>query len=209
MTHTLHREGSVEALSKDYIVFAIASKGVNTEGSKEKLQKIFNIFQRHHPLNTGTAKAGSMFSLGSTAAVYDAIVDNEVVHGVFDSQATLVEVLRELKQEDLGLSIVVSGLSDHVCKCAREAGLEPHSSAQSLGIWGKTDLLPEPKVLEIATMCGHGLTSFTLIRELAKSVKDGSMTAEEAARRLAEPCVCGVFNPQRAAVLIQEIAADL
>lgn len=207
MTHSLHREGTLESLEKDYVIFAMPSSGLNHQGSCEKLQKVFEIFEKYQPLNIGDAKGGSMYSLGSVEKVRQGIQENELVHAVFNSRETLLEVLKELKKEDLGLSVTISGLDNHVCKCIHEAGLEPHTTAQSAGIWGKTELLPEFKVLEISTMCGHGLVSFNLITQLADKVKKGKLTAEEAAKKLAMPCVCGIFNTERAAVLIKEFVA--
>ncbi|MDR3563673.1 MAG: hypothetical protein P4N59_19875 [Negativicutes bacterium] len=205
MTHTLHRQGSVESLEKDYVVFAMPSSGLNHQGSLEKLLKVYEIFMQYNPINIGDSKSGSRYSLGSADAVREVIQENELVHAVFNSRQTVLEVLKELKKEDLGLSIVVSGLNDEVCQCVKDAGLDPHTVAQSLGIWGRTDLLPKPKILEIATMCGHGLVSYQLISELADQVAKGKITAEEAGRQLAKPCICGVYNPERAASLIREL----
>jgi hypothetical protein len=43
MTHTLHRQGSTESLEKDYVVFAMPSSGLNSQGSKPKIEKVFEI----------------------------------------------------------------------------------------------------------------------------------------------------------------------
>lgn len=204
MTHTLHRQGTLESLAKDYTILAQPETGLNSAGSKEKLEKCLEILMRHNPVNIGDSKGGSRFSLGSDEAVRDIIVENELVHAVYRTREQTIAVLKDLKEEDLGLSVVVQGLTDHVCKCAEESGLKPHTIAISLGIWGNQSYLPEQKVLEIGTMCGHGLVSYNVVRELADKVKRGRMTAEKAGEKLAQPCICGVFNPERAAELIQE-----
>lgn len=206
MTHTLHRQGDVESLKKDYAMFAMPSSGLNSEGSKEKLLKCYEIFMKYDPVNVGDSKGGSQFSLGSAEAVKEAIVENELIQAVFRSREQLINVLRDLKEADLGLSVTISGLIDHVDKCCQETGLEMHTINNSLGVWGDKDRLPDDKVLEISTMCGHGLVSFNLIFDLAEKVKKGKLSPEKAGEKLAEPCICGVFNPARAAELIEEMS---
>jgi hypothetical protein len=205
MTHTLHRQGTMESLEKDYVVFAMPSSGLNSAGSKPKLEKAFEILKRHDPVNIGDSKGGSRFSLGSDEAVRAILVENELVHAVFRSRKQVIRALKDLKDADLGLSVTVSGLMDHVHECCGQVGLDPHTIVMSLGIWGKTDPLPEEKIQRVATMCGHGLVSYNLIRELAQEVKAGRMTARRAGEMLAKPCICGVFNPERAAELIMEL----
>ena len=206
MTHTLHRQGSLESLEHDYVIFAMPSSGLTSAGSKPKLDKVFEILSRHNPVNIGDSKGGSRFSLGGDDKVKDIIVENELVHGVFRSREQVIAVLKDLEKADLGLCITVSGLMHAVEECCGQAGLTPHTLVSSLGIWGKTALLPSTEVQEIATMCGHGLVSFNLISELAAQVQRKEITPEKAAATLARPCICGVFNPARAAELLAEFS---
>jgi hypothetical protein len=205
MTHTLHRQGSTESLEKDYVVFAMPSSGLNSEGSKPKLEKVYEILKKYNPVNIGDSKGGSRFSLGSDEAVRRILVENELVHAVYRSREQVIRVLKELKDEDLGLSVTVSGLTEAIHDCCRKVGLTPHTIVMSMGIWGRTDLLPAEKIQKVATMCGHGLVSYNLVRELADEVKKGRMTARKAGEMLAKPCICGIFNPERAAELIEEL----
>lgn len=205
MTHTLHRQGSTESLEKDFVVFAMPSSGLNSAGSKPKLEKVFEILRRYNPANIGDSKGGSRFSLGGDEAVREILVENELVHAVYRSREQVIKVLRDLKDEDLGLSVTVSGLMESVHECCNKVGLTPHTIVMSLGIWGRTDLLAEEKIQRVATMCGHGLVSYNLIRELARQVKEGRLTARKAGEMLAKPCICGIFNPERAAELIEEL----
>ena len=205
MTHTLHRQGSMESLEKDYVIFAMPSSGLNSEGSKPKLEKVYEILKRYNPVNVGDSKGGSRFSLGSDEAVRQILVENELVHAVYRSREQVIAVLRDLKKEDLGLSVTVSGLTEAIHHCCRQADLTPHTIVMSLGIWGRMDLLPEEKIQKVSTMCGHGLVSYNLVRELADEVKKGRLTARKAGEMLAKPCICGVFNPERAAELIEEL----
>ncbi len=105
-------------------------------------------------------------------------------------------------QADLGISITVSGLLEEVQTCCRKGGIERHSVEHSLGIWGAKDRLPEREILEVNTLCGHGLVSFNLIRKMVEYVRLRRLTAKEAARTLAKCCECGVFNPVRAEQLL-------
>lgn len=204
MSHTLHRQGSVQELERDYVVFAMPASGINSKGSKQKLDKVYQILLSHDPVNIGDSKGGSRFSLGSDQAVEDIIVENELVHGVFRSAEKVIAVLKDLKEADLGLSVTVSGLTHRTEQCCAKAELTPHTIVQSLGVEGRLEMLPDERVMRIATMCGHGLVSFNLILDLAAKVKRGSLTAEKAGEILAKPCICGVFNPKRATEIISE-----
>ena len=79
--------------------------------------------------------------------------------------------------------------------------------AQSLGVWGKTELLPSKEVLEITTMCGHAMVAANWVEKMIEDIKKGKTTPEKAAEKLAKPCECGIFNPTRAAELLAAAAA--
>ncbi|MEJ2135938.1 MAG: hypothetical protein P8X86_11905 [Desulfofustis sp.] len=207
MTHTLHRQGHEESLAGDYTILAMPSSGLNSEGSLEKLSKALDIFLKYDPVNIGDSKGGSRFSLGSDESVKKILVDNELVHAVYRTKEQLANVLVALREADLGLSVTIGGLVDNLEECCSKAELKPHTIVQSLGVMGKVEKLPESEVLEIATMCGHHLVSFDLINTLSKKVAKGKITSEKAGRKLAKCCICGVFNPARAAEIIEEVAS--
>jgi hypothetical protein len=86
-------------------------------------------------------------------------------------------------------------------------GLKPHTVNISLGVWGRTDLLSkDSEVIDTLTMCGHALISRNLVYKLAKDVKRERISPEEAGRILARCCTCGVFNPIRAAELVESLS---
>ena len=87
---------------------------------------------------------------------------------------------------------------------AGDVGLKPHTALLSLGFHGKKELLPEEEVLEITTMCGHGLVATHLVEEVVQKVKSGALTSEKAAMLLAQPCPCGIFNLDRCVELLNE-----
>ena len=100
----------------------------------------------------------------------------------------------------------MSGIFESVDECLEEAGLKHHTANFSLGIWGKTEKLPSDDILEVTTMCGHGLISTNLVKTTVEEIKAGTKTSEEAAKTLAPNCTCGIFNPARAAKLLAATA---
>ncbi len=204
MTHSLHRRGSAESLSEDYVILFIPAKGINDDGHELKLQKFLHIVQRYDPKNIGAITIGNMYSHKP-----EEIIDGAtgVAHAVFNNQEAVTEVLKELKEADMGLSTIVSGIFESVDECLEKAGLKHHTANFSLGIWGNTKRLPSDDILEIITMCGHAMIATNLVKAMVEEVKAGRKTPEEAAKRLAPQCACGIFNPARAAKLLSAIAA--
>jgi len=202
MTHTLHRRGTKESLSEDYVVLMLQAVGINNEGSTPKIQEFLRIALRHNPKNIGSVTMGGMIDRP------EEIVANasKVGHAVFDNKEDLTAVLKELKKADLGISVVVSGIFENVDECLEKAGLKHHTGNFSLGIWGKTEKLPSNDTLEVTTMCGHALIAPNLVKAMVKEVKAGTKTPEEAAKVLMPQCACGVFNPARAAKLLAAMA---
>jgi len=209
MTHTLHRQGIPENLGDDYVILAMSAKGINEAGSAEKLREVLRLALRHEPVNAGDMKTGNI--LEKTAEeIIERVTDTSIVHVVFNDLDAVVQVLGELKSADLGVSIVISGLFSGTRECCQSAGLElaPHTVEYSLGVWGAKERLPDEQVLQLSTMCGHGMVSFNLVTRMVEEMAAGRLTSEEAALQLAEPCVCGIFNPARAARLLREMASN-
>jgi hypothetical protein len=197
MSHTLHRRGNSEDLKRDVIVFCMSAKTVNGDGSAPKKQKFFEIVSKYPYANFGDVKTGSRFN-SDWNTVHDNFKDQSVPHFVFTDYDVAANVLKELAEADLGISVVVSGLMDGIVEMCRTSGLKIHTSEHSAGILGKTEKLPDEPILEITTMCGHALVAANLVQEMVRRVKKGKKTVEEAAAELAKPCMCGVFNPKRA-----------
>jgi len=151
----------------------------------------------------GQINLGNMYS-HTIEEVLDAA--HGIVHAVFTNPETVSEVLKELKEADLGMSVVVSGIFEKVDECAEKAGLQHHTANFSLGIIGKTEKLPSNDILEVITMCGHAMVSANLVTTMVDEIKAGRKTPEEAAKVLAPQCACGIFNPARAAKLLAAMA---
>lgn len=204
MTHTLHRAGKPESLKDDFVVFAMSAKLVNAEGSGEKMKRFIEIVERHQPINFGDMKTGN-FCNTTREEIYKNVQDTSIVHFVFADREVVAKIIKDLKQASLGISVVISGLIDETDRICEQVGLQMHTVEYSGGIFGQIEHLPEQPILEVMTMCGHGMVAKGLVREMVKQVKARKMTAAEAAMELTKPCQCGVFNPKRAEKLIEDM----
>ncbi len=210
MTNTLHRQGDVESLKGDFVVFAHTAKGKNREGSATKIQEFMRVCLRHNPVNIGDAKQGNVHQ--DDIDIHKLISrqgDGAAAAAVFTDLGTLQKVVEDLIRADLGICINISGLLEEVRDCCKKAGLERHSVEHSLGFWGATEKLPEKHILEIHTMCGHGMVSFNLIRKMIEHVKLKRLSPKKAAKILAKCCECGAFNPARAEQLLDRFRKGL
>jgi hypothetical protein len=218
MTNTLHRYGDAKSFEDDYVVFAIPCKGKNDEGAVEKLEKFLSICLKHHPVNTGNSDFGGYRPAGNLGpgvhwkrdaqpdhlAVVEGVHRTATAAAVFDSRANAEACLRELIGADLGLSVNVSTSVDGAKNLAASCGITRHSVEYSLGFDDSHDLLPDRKVLELSTMCGHGMVSADLAKKMLDMVREGRRSPKNAAVTLARFCPCGVYNPARAKRLLEE-----
>lgn len=195
MTHTLHRLGDEDSLKKDYVVVAIYAHGINDNqpDSRDRLLRIAEILKAQRPANMINELLWNF---------------TPAIQAVYDDKNSFKTALRLLKNEDLGISITVSGLLSEVKEIAEELGLKLHTVNLSLGVFGKKELLPSEKILEITSMCGHHCVSPNLVKNLMQQVMRNKITPEEAAEELSKPCICGVFNKARAANLIRKITSQ-
>jgi hypothetical protein len=207
MTHTLHRRGKREDLARDFVFTTMAGKGVNVEGTGERMRKFYEIVTRYDPVFVGDAAKGNEITYGVRAMLEDSN-DRTIGHAVFRDAGTVASVIKELMDSGFDRSVVVSGLFDEVRECCKKAGIgTPHTIEWSLGTWGRTEKLAPMEELEVMTMCGHAQIPGQLVRHMAEQVKRGRVSAEEAGRELGRQCTCGVFNVARAAELVAAMAA--
>ena len=209
MTNTLHRQGTVEELEGDYVIFTTTAREITKEGSGPKIREFLRICQKYNPINTGSSKKGNLLQDGMEVdELIAGLGDGATSAAVFTDLDSLKKVIGELIEADLGISINVSGLLDGVQECCRAGGTERHSVEQSLGFWGASDLLPERDVLTINSLCGHGLVSFNLIHKMMDYVKMRRLTPAEAAKVMGRCCECGVFNTARAERLLEKMLLE-
>jgi hypothetical protein len=148
----------------------------------EKVKKYNEICRRHHPINPDRERAWYVW--------------------VFDRRENMQAALKELAEAELGLPVVVSGLFDEVAKCCRSAGTAPHTVNHSLGFWGRSEKLPPREVLEITTMCGHGLVAPNLVWHFAEKIRLDYVSAASACQEMRMMCICDIFNHVRAEELM-------
>lgn len=197
MTHSLHRRGELEDLKDDFVVLGCPATGINKLGSAPKTQKFLSICYKHGPVNLGDMKTGNIYNTTMDEILRN-VTDGTIVQCTFDNREKIVSLLRELKEERPGISIIVSGVSDIVQQCMEEAGLgRIHTIEYSLGTWGRNELLAEYEILRLTTMCGHAMISNNLVRKLVRDVKRGRRTMEDACLEMARCCTCGNFNMSR------------
>ena len=180
MTHSNHRQGTRQNLKNDWVMLSLPYRG--PPAVMEKVEKYNEICRRHHPINPDRPRAWYIW--------------------VFDSRENMQAALKELAEAELGLPVVVSGLFDEVAECCRRAGTAAHTVNHSLGFWGSIEKLPPREILEITTMCGHGLVAPNLVWHLAEKVRLDEVSAASACQEMKMACICDIFNHVRAEELM-------
>ncbi len=139
MTHSLHRRGTRESLSNDFVVLGCPATGVNKKGSAPKTQKFLSICYKHGPINLGDMKTGNIYNT-TMDDILKRVTDGTIVECTFDNREKIVSLLKELKDDRPGISVIISGVTDVVQQCMTEAGMgRIHSLEYSLGTWGNTE----------------------------------------------------------------------
>jgi hypothetical protein len=206
MSHSLHRYGSAENLKNDFCIYSRAARGINRDNCGEKLRKILDIYLSEKAVNFGSSHSPKCFLAGLDLKEYAKSLDHSYgIIATFADREAVLGVLKRMKEADLGISVVVSGLIDEVKEIAREAELIPHTALLSLGTHGKKSLLPEEGTREIVTMCGHSLVASGLVRSVAGKVRAGEQTPAQGALQLTTPCTCGIFNTTRCETLLESM----
>jgi hypothetical protein len=207
MTHTLHRHGNPEDLQEDYVLLLRTSRFVNHEGSEETMRRVWQVISRHEK---DLVNFGNHNPTWGGDEIYDmeflkTEAKSRIIHAVFKDRETIKACLKELKEADLGISTVVSGLCGETERICSEIGIAPHTVNYSLGIHGDTRNVPQGEVLEIHTLCGHAMVSANLIRDMVKKIDQGKITCKAAAKKLSLMCDCGIFNTYRAEKLLDRM----
>lgn len=207
MTHSLHRSGDIESQKKDFVWFMYQTKGVNDVNIKPKALEFIAVAEAVGSENWGDVKTGPKIRY-PIEEIKNNLSDKSRIRGIFTRREQVVEFLKQIKEKDLGMSVIISGVLSEVIPACKEAGVTPHSINYSLGVWGKKDNLPNDTTLSITTMCGHHMIPPKFVDHVMKRVKKGKLTPEEGAKKLAEFCYCGIFNHVRCADIIQKNIAD-
>lgn len=222
MTHSLHRRGSRESLEGDFVLFLCYDRmgqDLKRRGSPEVVDRYapltrtaLEICARHNPVCLATTDGITGESIrfmrdwdgGKTVQEVLTAPKTSLCSAIFVSKEDVHAALLELKEADLGISVVVSGIFDDVFEGCRAMGVGPHTVNMSMGTLGRTDLMPEDTILEIVTMCGHSYISPYLVEHMIERVKKGRLSPEHAAAELGTHCTCNFFNVDRAKKLIEQ-----
>jgi hypothetical protein len=174
---------------------------------------------KHHPVNLGDATQGGILrprrdlnpkahwrrdDRANPEAVIAGIAGHTTVAAVFDSYRDMKAFVDELREAKLGISVNISAPMDQAERCCRESGVTRHSVEYSLGFCGRVERLPDATVLELATMCGHGMISANFAKKMIDWVKENRRSAAAVARTMARFCSCGVFNISRAETILND-----
>jgi hypothetical protein len=198
MTHTLNRTGLSENRPGEEIVFLAMVQRAQRGQKIEAMGEIINTVLKYKPLNI-LGRPGGL----ADERIRQVMPRAGIVTAVFNDLETVRRLVAELKEKKPGISVVLSGLFPDVRCICEEAGLREHTHNISLGVFGRTDRLPDEKTREITTQCGHALISRHYVDSVLKKIGRGKMTAEEGAAILVKPCVCGIGNPERIARLLE------
>lgn len=206
MTHSLHRRGDVESLKKDFLVLSCSAKGFNDGWYGTPAKDFLRIVQKYKPVNGGDMKTGNILYV-KPEEIVERVTNTTILQWAFDDKENVIGLIKELKERDLGISIVISAMIDEANDIVEKAGLpKVHTREYSLGTLGKVKLLPEYEVLEFTTMCGHAMVASELVKKMIVDSRKGNVSIREAAVQMGICCSCGNFNVNRAAELLQKNA---
>jgi hypothetical protein len=204
MTHTLHRRGTKESLNKDYVLFCMAAKGLNEDDADERMREFLRIVLKHQAINIGDMRTGNSLSCDPDEII-EKVTSTSIVHGVFADLETVTRVMKIVKKANLGMSVVISGPFASIEEACSKAGVARHSVDYSAGIWGRTEKLARPEILEFTTMCGHAMISANLVEEIVKRIQAGVTTVKEGSIEIGKVCSCGIFNTDRAEKMLRKL----
>ena len=126
MTNRLHRQGTHDSLSRDYVVFVTTARGINRKGSGPKSQRFLRLALEEGPVNIGVG-GKNLITGGDPEKMIAGITDESNPSAVFNNIEAVRRLVGKLKEENLGLSITISALTDEVDALLRSQGLVRHS----------------------------------------------------------------------------------
>jgi len=217
MTHSGHRLGNRASLLGDWVILARMPYDYPPE-IQRKMKTLVRICARHNPVCISSYDKdgkvirymagweGRQVSAVHISSSIEDVANDPILqhHAVYTNKEDVLNVVKEIKEAELGIPIVVAGLFDEVFDICEKIETEPHTVNLCVGTFGNLKLLPEPHILELVTMCGHGRVSSNLARHLIDKVKKREMTPKEAAIELGKQCTCNILNPIRAEKIISD-----
>ena len=204
MTHTLHRSREIDGLGEDFAMLVMATQGFNDKGAADKLRQVYRLVAESKPDNLADDNRGGRLTGLTDEEILREMGDKAYIGATYTDRDRLKDALIRLKKADLGMSIVVTGDYDVVFSILSEVGIKPHTVNMSLGVFGKKELLPSKEKAAVATMCGHQMVPLARIEKMKAEVASGKISASQAGVELASTCTCGIFNPVRAARVLEK-----
>ena len=222
MTHSNHRLSSAESLLHDWVVFNTDARPIDPR----KHERYMKILAAHNPVCLACRRMeadkttryryvrGWEETRNSGKLPYSTLVEigdlRDIKWGsaVYSDEKDVDAVVAELKEAELGISVVVSGLFGGVRSACEAASIEPHTVNMSAGTHGRLELLPDTSILEITSMCGHHMVSPYLVAHMTREVRTGHLNILEASIELARQCTCNFFNTERCQNLLASILRD-
>ncbi len=129
-------------------------KGKNDKNIKPKALEFIAAAEAAGSENWGDVKTGPKLRY-SIQEIKDGITDKSRLRGIFTKREQVVDFLERIKEKDVGMSVVISGVLSEVIPACKDAGVKPHSVNYSLGIWGKKENLPDERTWSVTPLCRH------------------------------------------------------
>jgi hypothetical protein len=205
MTHTLHRATHHEPGNQELLLTGMASSGGVLKGTKDKLVKLLEICEAHGAVNFGDTQEGNIFSLILKRTLIRRMGDGAIVGVSFDQMENFQMALKKIKEEDLGVSLQLTGDIDEVTEICKRIGMMPQRITRSLGVIGRREKLPSEDTLNIMTLCGHGFVPEAMVRAAVEGIRKQNTTVEKEVIKMAKCCLCGCFNPGHAKMVLESM----
>lgn len=201
MTHTLNRIGLSEEKPGEEIVFLCMVHDKEKPTKADRLKEVTRIVAKYNPINIVGRPLGF-----DDQSIMELTKKVGIVTAVFTNKDDALEMVKEIKDKQLGLSVVISALFSDVHEICENLSIDEHTYHISLGVYGQTNLLPDMDILSITTQCGHHMVSPNLVKHVVTKIRKGKMAAQEAAELLVRPCACGLINHERVKKTLDKMA---
>ena len=115
MTHSIHREGPLDLLNQEYVLFVYPARGFNYDGSGPKVRRLGEMLFHQGPANLLVLSLRqNMYSGVPQEEILNSIKDGAKIFSVLEGREKLKDTLAKIKEMDEGISIVVTGNIDRV-----------------------------------------------------------------------------------------------
>lgn len=202
MTHTLHRYRKNRKDDGDFVFLCTPAVGKNHLKSGEKMVRILDLVLKYEPTNINFYENRS--SIANIDEIKSRFNDTSRIRCCFSHFEKIKSLLAEIKEGNFGLSVCVSGPLWLLDKLSAELNLPIHSVNLSCGFYGKKQKLPGNDVLEVTSMCGHGLIASALVETLFCKLSGNEIQPGEALGLINQQCICGLVNKEKLGTICKD-----